>query len=82
MQLKAAEGTKDFIKMAVAFYPTITLESGDIYTGPLNFEEQREGYGLVVFVDKSYYLGEWNNDMANGEGRHVALEGTVSEGEW
>lgn len=81
-QLKSAESVKEFIDLAVVFYQTITLESGDVYTGPLDKTGERNGYGLVVFADKSYYLGQWSNDMANGEGRHVALEGTLSEGEW
>jgi hypothetical protein len=36
----------------------------------------------MVFTDDSYYLGDWEKDMANGSGTHCATDGTISEGEW
>jgi hypothetical protein len=36
----------------------------------------------MVFSDESFYLGNWADDMANGVGKHVSIEGTVSEGDW
>jgi hypothetical protein len=85
-QLKTTENIREFIDLADNFYPTLTLDNGDVYTGPVNHLGQREGYGLLVLADKSYYLGNWMNDKANGRGTHKALDSahefTVSRGEW
>jgi hypothetical protein len=80
--LRQAKTIKEFIDLSIGIYTPISLQTGDVYTGPLSKDHEREGYGLMIFVDESYFLGEWANDMANGEGKHVAVEGTVSEGTW
>jgi hypothetical protein len=79
--MKNARTVREFIDLAVGVYGPIEMQNGDVYTGPLANGE-REGYGLIVFADQSFYIGNWQRDMANGIGKHVSIENTVSEGEW
>jgi hypothetical protein len=79
--MKQAKTVRDFINMAVGVYGPIEMQNGDVYTGPL-VNGERDGYGLIVFADQSFYIGNWARDMANGVGKHVSIEGTISEGDW
>lgn len=46
---------------------------------------KKNGYGTMVYADKSIYSGNWTDDKRNGEGKMTVntKEGTYTyEGEW
>ena len=48
-------------------------------------KEKKNGFGTMVYGDKSVYTGGWTDDKRNGEGKMTVItkEGTYSyEGEW
>ena len=80
--LKQARTPQAFLQEALYNYPTIETEDGDTYTGTLNNKGLRHGYGLVIFKEGGFYIGEWQDDFAQGQGLHVEHDNTVSEGKW
>ena len=68
----------EFKNIAEGIYTEHTLPSGDLYTGPLNNANERHGFGLVIFTDDSYFLGDSDKDVARGFGTHCAADGTIS----
>ena len=35
-----------------------------------------------TWAEGGYYVGEWRNDMADGKGKLVHMDGDVYEGDW
>lgn len=52
------------------------------YTGYLDRNKKRKGWGKKVFKNGDRYEGEWNNDKANGKGRYEHADGDVYKGFW
>lgn len=44
------------------------MENGEFYEGEF-LNGKYHGYGKFTFVDKSYYEGEWEDNMKNGIGK-------------
>ncbi len=36
----------------------------------------------MLFVDGSFYDGEWKRDKSNGKGRLISANGNYYEGDW
>lgn len=45
-----------------------------------NDQELRDGFGLQLFPNGSFYVGEWLDDKAHGKGQLVLKDGTFYEG--
>lgn len=56
---------------------------GVTYTGEMK-GRQRHGKGRLVWPDGAEYVGQWENDMANGKGVfvHGGQDGPSYDGEW
>ena len=76
------DNTQEIKQQLEEMYSSITLPSGEVYTGPMDDNGIRCGYGLVEFVNGSYYLGECLDDCANGIGKHVSSSGVIRTGAW
>lgn len=40
----------------------------------------RFGQGKYMWIDNSYYEGEWKSDKMNGKGTYRATDGTITRG--
>ena len=49
------------------------------YTGEVNINNQRHGYGILLKNDGSKYEGHWKNNIFNGWGRFIDYDGTLIE---
>ncbi len=62
---------------------TITMKSGSTYTGHVNHNNERHGYGVYQVVNGGRYEGYWKNGFKDGEGVFYHRSGNVQyEGEW
>jgi len=60
----------------VKFYPGKGYYEGE-FSG-----QQRDGLGVMIWLDGSIYQGEWKNDMHHGRGRIIHPDGDIYDGEW
>jgi len=42
----------------------------------------RDGYGIMVFDDGSYYEGDWRNGKMDGKGSYIYKDGQKYIGSW
>ena len=49
------------------------------YTGQVNINNQRHGFGILLKNDGSKYEGHWKNNIFNGWGRFIDYDGTLIE---
>ncbi len=49
------------------------------YTGQVNINNQRHGFGMLLKNDGSKYEGHWKNNIFNGWGRFIDYDGTLIE---
>jgi hypothetical protein len=68
------------MKLANGVYQQNETDNGDLYSGPYDSDGLRCGLGLVHFTDGGYYLGEFLDDVAHGQGKLVNREGTIFVG--
>jgi hypothetical protein len=59
---------------------TLTLKSGDIFSGPFQNDERVDGDGIVTYMDGSKYAGGFVNCERHGRGVLVYPEGNIYEG--
>jgi hypothetical protein len=60
---------------------TMLYQDGKVYEGHWK-DGVRHGYGRLVHVNGSSYIGLWSADMANGAGRYQDQDGYKFEGHW
>lgn len=58
------------------------LEDGSSYVGELKSGGVREGYGRMVYKNKSVYEGNWKNGFREGRGRYVSKSGNFYFGDF
>ena len=75
-------------------YPKISLshlewrdiyidEDGSKYLGTWNPKtNQREGVGILIEKDRYIYEGLWKNDLPNGKGREIQMNGAYRVGDY
>ena len=61
---------------------TVIIENNLIYKGTWNEENQKEGFGEILFPDGGKFEGFFKNDMMNGRGRLINSQGDFYEGEF
>lgn len=62
---------------------TITMKSGSTYTGQINDNNERNGYGVYQVINGGRYEGFWKGGFKHGEGTFWYRNGNVQyEGEW
>ena len=49
------------------------------YTGEVNINNERHGYGILLKNDGTKYEGHWKNNIFNGWGRFIDYDGTLIE---
>lgn len=52
------------------FVANISIE-GSKYTGLLNYELKRDILGMQIYSNKDIYIGQWNNDVRQGNGCYI-----------
>ena len=57
-------------------------DKSSLYTGYIDQNGKRRGFGLKIFKNGDRYEGEWDNDKANGKGKFWHADGDYYEGEW
>ena len=63
--------------------PLQKLDNGVYYFGQWNKEtDKREGRGVAVYSDGSFYEGLWINDLRSWVGRITYPNGNAYQGEW
>jgi hypothetical protein len=50
-----------------------------VYTGQYK-DDERDGYGEMVWTDTSVYKGEWIRGIQHGHGKMIFPDGTEKEG--
>ena len=65
---------------------TMYYKNGDYYEGGW-FAGKRSGQGSISYAEGNVngwfeYVGEWSNDLRDGQGRLTRYDGAVYEGEW
>jgi len=72
----------------------IIMENGDKYYGFLYYQipfiilyrnaetKERDGKGVMIWLDGSRYDGYWNSDKTHGKGRLIHANGDVYTGDW
>ena len=53
--------------------------TGNIYKGEYR-QDEKEGFGEMVWIDNSKYVGQWEKGIQHGYGRLVLPDKTVKEG--
>jgi len=56
--------------------------SGDKFSGSFNSSGERDGTGVMIFLDGGEYVGEWKNDLEHGFGTRTWIDGISFSGEW
>ena len=59
---------------------TLTRLDPGTYTGDVNSEGKREGFGRCKWSDGSNYTGQWWNGVRHGKGVFKSREGTLHDG--
>jgi len=57
------------------------LDNGEIFTGTIK-KGKRSGKGTMVWPNGDKYVGEWENDLFEGQGTFSQQSGEVYEGYW
>jgi hypothetical protein len=70
------ENEPDGVGNIIYLKPAIETYEGAISKG------QRDGHGLMVYSNGSFYIGSWKNGAKHGMGRLQLPDGTVVEGLW
>eukprot|EP00801_Mesodinium_rubrum_P002329 Mrub_02329.p1 GENE.Mrub_02329~~Mrub_02329.p1 ORF type:complete len:448 (+),score=148.83 Mrub_02329:381-1724(+) len=63
-------------------HKTVLNDTEIIYTGLMDDNLRKQGFGVIQWKDNSKYEGEWVDDRANGVGRLKHEEGDEYNGEW
>ena len=63
-------------------YPEHILSSGAVYKGPFNAGKLMHGIGKIIWPNKSYYIGHFENNVSSGHGILVLNEDEMMEGIW
>ena len=53
----------------------------DYYRGQI-IKNQRQGFGLQLFLNGCFYIGFWEKNKAHGYGKLVYPDGTYYQGEF
>lgn len=61
---------------------TISYPNGDKYEGEVNEHMHKTGKGRMDYNNKTYYEGEWKDDMKHGFGKTNRYLGNYTEGEF
>lgn len=56
--------------------------NGEEYTGTLNEDKQREGYGIHKYLNGSQYCGDFVKDKRDGKGLIKLKNGDNINGVW
>jgi len=59
----------------------VMLSNQAVYIGEWNLTEQRDGFGMQIWLDSTVYEGTWKNDMPY-KGRFIFGHGEVYDGEY
>eukprot|EP00347_Sterkiella_histriomuscorum_P014743 403359714 len=63
--------------------PIHFYSNGDVYMGErLNGISRRDGIGMQIYSDGSFYSGNWKRSYIDGEGIHIDSQGDVYDGQW
>ena len=61
----------------------VTDKNGDTYFGQWNTTtNSKEGVGIMVYKNRSWYEGYWRNNLPNGKGRWINYKGGYYDGDW
>lgn len=64
-------------------FPTISMQDGGFYSGQWDISQQRqEGFGIMVYPDKTKYTGDFKSGKKSGKGRMISPDGCIYEGEF
>lgn len=63
-------------------YQDALLENGSLYSGFLNLNKQKHGYGKFLKNTGEVYEGYWLRNDFTGYGRYISEEGNVLEGKF
>mmetsp|Transcript_42580 Transcript_42580/g.40841 ORF Transcript_42580/g.40841 Transcript_42580/m.40841 type:complete len:127 (+) Transcript_42580:489-869(+) len=69
----------------VSMRDLVGLSNGVKYLGEWKVEEEKalkEGKGIQIWPNGSFYIGWWRKGKANGWGRLISYQGDVYEGLW
>jgi hypothetical protein len=55
-------------------------DDNSFYTGNVNEEGKRHGFGELFYKDGKKYQGHWINNEFMGWGRYIDIEGNLNEG--
>ncbi len=56
--------------------------AGGIYSGDINYNQERDGFGTMLYNNDNKYDGHWKNDKRHGLGTLHYSDGDVYEGNW
>ena len=57
-------------------------EDGGVYEGQRDEHMHKHGFGIKKWADGSLYIGQWENNQANGKGWLFHLEGDIYAGDF
>jgi hypothetical protein len=60
----------------------LKYENGEEYTGPLNDQRLRDGYGIYKYKNGETYCGDFLNGLKEGKGIFKKLNGDSISGVW
>lgn len=67
---------------ALSCQPSISYPNGCKYQGEVTDDEQRDGFGRMVFPEGSELVGDWCANKVCGMARIIHVEGDLIEGIW
>ena len=57
------------------------FKDGSLYEGELHVDGTRHGKGIMYFLNKHIYFGDWSRDQFHGKGTYVFNSGERFEGD-
>ena len=82
-ELKYGEFTHPSIESKTGSFNCIIIvlqEGNHIYSGYIDINKKKNGYGVLLKTDGSKYIGNWKDDKLNGLSRVIDQNGNLYEG--
>lgn len=60
----------------------ISKDGSSIYSGSINYRQQKHGFGVLLNSNGEKFEGFWLNDKFTGWGKHIDIEGNILVGKF
>lgn len=73
---------KDFNEKHLEFRENLRTLDNNIYTGQVDDSNRRHGFGILLYNNKSLYIGYFKSSVCKGLGWFYSIEGNLYKGKW